>query len=368
MRAVIIAFFFVLVCAAADEPKNYRGAQFIGLDKFDAFERSNTNEHVALLSPKIESAIRWNELIVSWNFRTAPANGLKIEAKAIFPDHESDWFTIAHWALEPSERNPRQSVRGQRNSDGRVDTDTLKLTRYAQAVQIRLTLDQAAAPSALKFLGLSFADNAAAPEPWPSNKSAWGKILTVKERSQANYPEGISSWCSPTSMSMLLSFWSTNLHRADLDYDVPDVARGVNDPNWPGTGNWPFNTAFAGAHEGIRAYVTRFSDVSELEDWIAAGIPVAISVSYGYLKGRPERANGHLVVCIGFDENGNVIVNDPGRRLVRQTYLRENLIKAWAESENTAYIVHPEKCKLPRDKFGHWFSMGDTSTPPSENP
>ena len=155
---------------------------------------------------------------------------------------------------------------------------------------------------------------------------------------------------------MLMSFWATNLSRPKLDYDVPEVARGVNDPGWNGTGNWPFNTAFAGSHTGIRAYVTRFSDVSELEDWIAAGIPVAISVSNGYLKGLPEPANGHLVVCIGFDENGNIIVNDPGRSAVRQTYLRENLVKAWAESKNTVYIVHPENRLLPKDRFDHWFN------------
>ena len=368
MRAFIIAFALALISATADERKNHRGAQFIGFEKFDRFQHSKTNDHLVLLSPKIEPAIRWNELIVSWNFRSAPTNGLRIEAKAIFPDRESDWFTMAHWSLEPSEQSPRQSIKRQRNDHGRVDTDTLKLSSYAQAVQLRLTLDRNVDPSALKFLGLSFADNAAEPSALPPNKSVWGKILNVKERSQANYPDGISSWCSPTALSMLMSFWSTNLNRPDLDYDVPDVASGVNDPNWPGTGNWPFNTAFAGSHEGIRAYVTRFSDVSELEHWIEAGIPVAISVSYGYLKGQPEPANGHLIVCIGFDENGNIIVNDPGRRAVRQNYLRENLIKAWGESENTVYLMHPEKCKLPRDRFGHWFSMGGNSTSPSEKP
>jgi hypothetical protein len=368
MRALIVAFTLALVSANADEPKDHRGAQFIGFEKFNHFQDSKTNGHLVLLSPKIEPAIRWNELIVSWNFRATPTNGLKIEAKAIFPDRDSDWFTMAQWALEPSEQSPRQSIKRQKTGDGRVDTDTLKISSYAQAVQIRVTLNPNVEPSALKFLGLSFADSTAEPPPLPPNKSVWGKILNVKERSQANYPEGISSWCSPTAVSMLMSFWSTNLNRADLDYDVPDVARGVNDPNWPGTGNWPFNTAFAGSHEGIRAYVTRFSDVSELEDWIESGVPLAISVSYGYLKGRPEPANGHLVVCIGFDESGNIVVNDPGRRLVRQIYLRENLVKGWAESENTVYLLHPEKSKLPRDRFGHWFSMGETSTSASENP
>jgi uncharacterized protein YvpB len=260
---------------------------------------------------------------------------------------------LARWALAPTNPDDRASVKGQKDDEGTVDTDVLKLNSKAVAAQVRITIGTGVDPAALKFLGLSFCDSSARGERSIPNKTLWGKILTVKERSQANYPDGINEWCSPTSMSMLMSYWSAQLNRPDLDYDVPEVARGVNDPNWPGTGNWPFNTAFAGAHEGMRAYVTRFSDVSELEEWVDAGIPVAVSVAYGYLKGRDQKANGHLVVCIGFDEVGNIVVNDPGRSQVRQVYLRENLIKAWAESENTVYIVHPEDWKLPKDRFGH---------------
>ena len=353
MRALIALLLSSMLLAAA-EPKDFRGAQFIGFDRFDQFERRDTNDSRVLLSPEIVPAIKWDQLVASWNFRAAPTNGIVIEAKAIYPDGQTKWYTLGKWALEPTEIAPRESVRDQKDEEGRVDTDILKLKQHATTLQVRITLEKGVDPAALKFLGLSFCDSEATGSPLPPNQSVWGEILNVKERSQANYPEGISEWCSPTSMSMLMSFWSTNLNRADLDYDVPEVARGVHDPNWPGTGNWPFNTAFAGAHTGMRSYVSRLSDVSELEDWIEAGIPIAISVSNGFLQGKPERANGHLVVCIGFDEAGNIIVNDPGRRVVRQVYTRANLIKAWAESENTVYIVHPENWKVPTDRFGHW--------------
>jgi hypothetical protein len=155
---------------------------------------------------------------------------------------------------------------------------------------------------------------------------------------------------------MLLSFWSAQLGRRDLDHDVPEVAAGVDDPNWPGTGNWPFNMAFASTHPGMRAYVGRFSDISELEDWIDAGIPVAVSVSYGLLRGKTERGNGHLVVCIGFTEEGDPVFNDPGRSQVRQIYKRADLARAWAESERTVYLVYPEGTKTPKDRYGHWIS------------
>lgn len=331
-----------------------RGAQFIGFEKFNDFRSERTLGGIVLLSRNVPASFPWNELIASWNFRGTPSNSIKVEAKAIYANRETKWYTLGRWALAPVTPHDRASVKGQSDADGTVDTDILRLKEKADAAQIRITIENGAEASALKFLGLSFCDSETQPTATSANTNVWGKILEVKERSQANYPEGINEWCSPTSMSMLLTFWAAKLNRPELDYDVPELARAVNDPNWPGTGNWPFNTAFAGAHEGMRGYVARFSDVSELEDWIQAGIPVAVSISYGYLKGRNEKANGHLVVCIGFDEKGNIVVNDPGRSQVRQVYLRENLIKAWAESENTVYIVHPEGAKVPKDRFGHW--------------
>ena len=355
MRPLLILSFLFATAVHAVETNDFRGRRFIGFDRFDSFETIVSSNQTQLRSGLIFPQLNWNELIASWNFRGNPTNTLTIEAMAVFTNRASKWYNLGAWSLNPAEEQDRSSVRGQRDEDGTVQTDILKLREPALALEIRITLSAGADPSALKFLGLSFCDRFTTLPQLEPNKAVWGKVLNVKERSQANYPEGISEWCSPTSMSMLMSFWSTNLNRADLDYDVPDVARGVHDPGWTGTGNWPFNTAFAGSHEGIRSYVTRFSDVSELEDWIEAGIPVAVSVSYGYLKGLPEPNNGHLVVCIGFDENGNIIVNDPGRRMVRQVYQRENLVRAWAESRNTVYIVHPEDWKVPKDRFAHWF-------------
>src|SRR5688572_19299860 len=355
MRSLLILSFLFAMAVNAVETNDFRGTRFIAFDRFDAFETIASSNQIQLRSGLIFPQLNWNELVASWNFRGAPTNTVTIEAIAIFTNRASKWYNLGKWSLKPAEDQDRSSMRGQRDEDGTVQTDILKLKEPALAAEIRITFSHGTNPNDLKFLGLSFSDSSVGVPQLEPNKTVWGKVLNVKERSQANYPEGINEWCSPTSMSMLLSFWSTNLNRAELDYDVPDVARGVHDPGWPGTGNWPFNTAFAGGHDGIRSYVARLSDVSELEDWIEAGIPVAISVSYGYLKGLPEPNNGHLVVCIGFDENGNIIVNDPGRRMVRQVYQRENLVKAWAESRNTVYIVHPENWKVPKDRFGHWF-------------
>jgi hypothetical protein len=163
--------------------------------------------------------------------------------------------------------------------------------------------------------------------------------------------------CSPATVSMLLAHWSQELNQPELDQDVPEVVKGVYDPKWTGTGNWAFNTAYAGSFRGMRAYTARLSDVAELEDWITQGIPVGLSLCYNRLRGKSRTPSGHLVVCVGFTENGDAVINDPGTlRNVRKVFPRANLIDAWAYSKNAAYLIYPETASVPRDRYGHWDS------------
>ena len=157
---------------------------------------------------------------------------------------------------------------------------------------------------------------------------------------------------------MALERWANVLNRPELNLDVPKVAAAVYDDEYGGTGNWPFNTAFAGSFKDMRAYVTRFDNISELEDWIAAGIPVIISAPWHLLEpGRHATGSGHLTVCIGFTKDGDVVINDPGtnpKKSVRHIYKRQNFIRAWAKSRNTVYLVYPVSAQVPENRFGHW--------------
>ncbi len=191
--------------------------------------------------------------------------------------------------------------------------DTLVLARRGGKVQVRLTLGGAdASAAALKYLGLSFCDSTAQPAAREPNRAARGKVIEVPERRQAEYPEE-KGWCSPTSLSMVLAYWSAAAHRPELNHTELEVARAVQDSDMAGTGNWPFNTAYAGSFPGVRAYVTRFDDISELEDWIAAGIAPIISVSSWLTNDRHSGPdNGHLIVVVGFTKVGDVITNNPG--------------------------------------------------------
>lgn len=322
--ALALAVFQMTISAT-----DYRGAQFIAVTNFN--------------SPEIEAAIEWDQLVVSWN----TTNAIEVKVAAVYPEGATKFYSMGKWSARE-----RHSVTNQADAHGDVDTDTLKLKKPAR----KLRLEISPSSERPKFLGLALRDSKFKAEPLEPRRSAWGKSATVGARSQLDYPEGARIWCSPTSTSMILDFWSQKLSRPELNVGVREAAKAIHDPNWPGTGNWPFNTAFAGSFAGMRAYVTQLTDISELEAWTEAGFPVATSVSYNLLKGLGRSGSGHLIVALGFDENGDIIVNDPGTKLenVRRTFSRELFRKAWAYSGNTVYLIYPENAKIPAATHGHW--------------
>jgi hypothetical protein len=296
---------------------------------------------------------------MSWNAHAPSNTWLKIEACAQWPDHASKFYVLGLWTRD-NLPFPRASVKDQRDLDGDVKVDTLTLSRPAPGCQIRLTCGgtNGTLPT-LKFVGLAFCNTNIIPQILEPNRAAWGKIIPTPERSQQSYPGG-GGWCSPTSLSMVLARWGAVTGRAEWQLDAPETAAGVFDHGfYHPTGNWSFNTAFAGSLPGMRAYVTRLSDISELEDWIAAGIPVMISARYDLLQdGRKPDYNGHLTVCRGFTDQGDLVINDPWTdpkvESIRHIYKRANIIRAWATSHNTVYLVYPENWPVPVSRLGHW--------------
>ena len=99
----------------------------------------------------------------------------------------------------------------------------------------------------------------------------------------------------------------------------------------------------------------RLSDLAEVEEWVAHGFPIGLSICSNRLNNRGRKPRGPLVACIGFTSTGDVILNDPGRsREIHRVVPRERLIDAWSYSKNTAYLIFPDHARLPDDRFGHW--------------
>lgn len=338
------------------------------MDSIAGFNQTSASgsAETALTSPKLKSSMPFHEVVVSWNAQTPPETCLIVEARAMYPEKTTRFYQLGVWSTD-SKRFPRSSVPNQRDGDADVKTDTLILQRPADCLQIRLRLiGQGATRPSVKFLGVSLTDTNMVPEPLPPDRAAWGKILPVPERTQMIYANG-KTLCSPTTVSMLLAFWADALKRPELDHTVPEIANAIYDTQWQGAGNWPFNMAYAGSFKSMRAYVTRFSDVSELEEWIAQGTPVGLSVDYDRLRAKGPGPNGHLVVCVGFTKTGDPVINDPGTsQHVQKIFPRRNLIDAWACSRNTVYLVYPEDAAVPNDRFGHWDSATTRRWNPGE--
>jgi hypothetical protein len=335
-----------------------RGGQFIALKNLNDFTVAPgaTSGEQVLTSREFACRIPWNELVASWNVDMPKDSYLRVEARAVYPDRATKYYVMSLWSSDPA-KYPRECVNKQKDADGDVDTDTLVLSRPAERFQLRLTMggDTKALPK-IRFLGVHVLDARLKLPPLPPNRVAWGITLPVPERSQQAY-EGGNVWCSPTTVSMMVAFWAERLKRPDLDRDVPEIVKGVYDRQWGGTGNWALNMAYAGSLPGLRAYVTRMSDLAQLEDWVAHGMPVGLSLCYNRLRGKSREPSGHLVVCVGFTKEGDPVINDPGtRRNVRKVFPRANLVDAWEYKNNTAYIILPENAAPPADRFGHWDS------------
>lgn len=335
---------------------------FVPLTDFSRFKRvTGVHPHDTIfLSPILDTAIEWNELILSWNLSQADGQAFQFEARPVFADQDSRFYHLGHWTANPGEHR-RESVNDQKDAIAQVQTDTLLLRKPARRVQLRVTVRSPRPLRSLpaRLLALSLFDSRSFQALGTNSLHAPAKRLPVPERSQVSYDDG-REWCSPTSVSMVLAYWAQVLKRPELNIDVPLVAAGVHDPKWPGTGNWPFNTAFAGSFPGLRAYVTRLADLSELEALIHAGVPPIVSVSFDLLNGKEkDQGTGHLIVCVGTTSSGDFIINDPwavldkGER-VQRVATRKNLNRGWMRSKGVVYLIHPDDWKMPAGSGRHW--------------
>ena len=315
--------------------------------------------HGTLTSKAHATATRFDTLTPSWNASTPSGTWMQTDVRVRSGGRWTPWFNMGVWA-KGTQPVKRHSVDGQGSGSWRVLTDTLQAEGpvFADAYQYRLTLSakkRGASPEVRAvyvtasnsyrrgdFLGAS------------GSSRLPGKDLPVPQRSQMIYPNGGEVWCSPTSLSMVMAYWSSKTGNRNLNQPVPTVAAGTYDHAYKGNGNWPFNTAYASTF-GLKASVNRFSSLGQVERWIFEGVPVIVSISWGsgQLDGAPVPASdGHLLVVRGFHGDGErIVVNDPAAKDnsgVKRLYDRQQFVDAWLRgSGGIAYLVYPKGWNIP---------------------
>ncbi len=339
---------------------------------------TRTYDSATWTSPVYAPGFGLTELVASWNADTPAGTWVQVEMQGTTNAATlTKWYVLGRWASGDADIH-RTSLSGQGDTDGTIAIDTF-LSRKGvtlSSYQLRVTLLRL--PSVVS--GPSVRSIGAMASALPDDKkvpvSPHGGVvreLAVPSYSQdvhlGHYPEfdgGGEAWCSPTSTEMIVEYYGH--YPSDVSWVQPQphpspsvdyAARYVYDYNYRGAGNWPFNTAYAATY-GLDAFVTQLRSLAEAERFIAAGIPLTVSISFksGELDGAGYSTNGHLMNIIGFTANGDVIANDPVAQTndgVRRVYNRAQFENIWiptSRSGGITYVVHDAAHPLPANVAG----------------
>ncbi|MFN8107233.1 MAG: peptidase C39 family protein [Nocardioidaceae bacterium] len=312
----------------------------------------------------------FDQVVPSWSATTPKNTFVEIKMRARTTTGAiSGWKVMARWAS--GEWIRRTSSSSQADGVAKVATDTLvaasspNLDSYEIAVFLHRGARSKRTPTVRMLTALSSRTRSSGS---PSSWAGVNTTLALPQFSQMihrgryrQYGGGGAAWCSPTSLTMILGYYGKAptpreyswVARGYADPYVAQAARATYDVGWSGTGNWSFNMAYANSR-GLDAFVTRLNDLREAERFIAAGIPLAASISFspGQLSGAPISSTpGHLVVIVGFTASGAVVVNDPAapsNASVQRVYNRAQFEAAWLrKSSGAVYVVHDAAHPLP---------------------
>lgn len=310
----------------------------------------------------------------SWQAITPPGSSVNSELRIYNSHGWSPWFQMGLWTF--GNTPVRTSTNGQKDLVfGRVFTDTYVNTTNnpVRAYQTRMVLNASGNNRpVVRQVAVQAATTRAFTQVSPTTMRH--KIdLPVPRLSQyvleGAYPAyggGGEAWCSPTGIAMVLRYYGTGPSDSDINALPPDpvldsiphrangeaayAAIHTYDTAYEGTGNWPFNTAYA-AHYNLDTAVRVFPDLRSIEAEIKRGNPVEVSIAWDNTNANPSddlpgtgiaRSDGHLIVIRGFTANGDVITNDPathaGNSDVRRVYNRVAFERQWLNASNgTAY-------------------------------
>ena len=190
----------------------------------------------------------------------------------------SSWDSLGRWASHDTDF--RRTSQGSQPDDlGTVATDTWKVPGLT-SWQVRVTLLREAGSTATPRLDAVGAMVSRLPATADVATSApgvaRGTVLVVPTFSQmvhqGHYPQwggGGQAWCSPTSLAMVLRYYRALPPKKQTAWAgdhgarvVDHLARMTYDYGYRGTGNWPFNTAYATTRVQ-QAFVTRLASLRD---------------------------------------------------------------------------------------------------------
>ncbi|MDR0953522.1 MAG: C39 family peptidase [Elusimicrobiota bacterium] len=280
-----------------------------------------------LTSKPIKSPFIFDSLVLSVSAKLAKEAALLIQASVKTEKGWSGFYKLAYIS-----KNYKKTFTHDKDAFANIAVDTLLPKGKAQYFKYQITvlghaqigLICAALTNAevkynkslaLETLGLNDFELKAAP-------------LSQREFKDKKLQDKI---CAPACLTMVLNYYGKKTTLAETIKNVYDDTTNTY-------GVWPLNTALA-AQFGLNACVVRASSIAQIEGELYKGKPVIVSLSYkkGELKNALQpQTQGHLVVIIGIDKNGNIIALDPAAKTAKQArivYSREQFAKAWLKNK-----------------------------------
>jgi hypothetical protein len=328
-------------------------------------------------SPSYQTGFGITELVASWQASTPRDSWVATQLSVQVGHRWSPWFTMGRWAFTDAAIR-RTSVPDQNNDFGYISIDTYFAHSgdHAAAYRLRQQLygSSTARPTVREVAAVAL--DPQRPTYHVSDTTMQRTVdLPVPQYSQethhgeyARFGGGGEAWCSPTSTEMIVEYWGKGPSQHDIDSLPPNkpfddhgrkdgsvdwAAIHTYDRNYDGTGNWPFNAAYA-AHYGLDGTVRQYDTLQSLEYWVRRGVPSVVSIAWNNRAHNPHlhldgaditSTGGHLIVVRGFTRSGDVIANDPAspnNKAVRHVYRRDQFEFLWLHaSAGVVYLIKP---------------------------
>jgi hypothetical protein len=328
-------------------------------------------------SPTYQPEFGVKELVSSWQAATPKDSWVATQLSVRVGSRWSPWFTMGKWAFT-TDAIARTSVPDQDNHFGFISIDTYfaHSGEHAAAYRLREQLygSSRARPTVGQVAAVAFSPQHPA---YKASRTTMTRTvdLNVPQYSQethsgeyGRFGGGGEAWCSPTSTEMILEYYGRGPTQKDVNSLPPNkvfdrhgradgtvdwAAIHTYDKNYDGTGNWPFNTAYA-SHYRLDGSVRQYDSLVPLEYWVKRGVPTVVSIAWNNNSKNPRRhldgadidsTGGHLIVVRGFTAKGNVIANDPAspdNSAVQHIYRRVQFEFLWLNaSGGVVYLVKP---------------------------
>ena len=322
----------------------------------------------------------FNELVASWNATTPAGSWIQVEVQPQIDDgHWAKWYILGRWSSERLDLPPHLGRRSGRRGRLRLDRHLLREgppgDRVPPAGDALPAAAHGASPTLSRLSAIALEPDE--PEerlPEPTTMTGTAVDLGVPQYSQeihhGEYPQydnGGEAWCSPTSTSMVVAYWSQKTGH-ELQ---PDPGRVLVGDGGAAVAAAPGSVGRLHRPRGLRLPLQRRRQLAvqrRVRRLARPGRRRDRSCTTCARRSRSSRpasrssprsrgsrtsstaaiksTNGHLLVIEGFTADGTkVIVNDPASTddsAVKHFYDREQFERAWIPaSGGIVYVIRP---------------------------